>query len=185
MTPEFKEILNKKFRDIPDFPKPGILFKDITPVLFDPYICDAIIEDIYWTYHFGGITINAIVALESRGFFFGFALAQRFKVPFIPLRKPGKLPGKVISVEYAKEYGTDKIEMSADTTLGEFYNVLIHDDLLATGGTAEAAGKLIQSTGANVAGFSFISSIKSLKGEEKLRPLLTAEKSKIYSILEF
>jgi len=152
-------------RDVPDFPRKGIIFKDITTILKDPILCteivDGFIEGLKST------RIDAIVSTESRGFFFGTLLANKMQLPLIPLRKPGKLPYKTISCEYALEYGTDKVEMHADA-LEKGWNVLVHDDLLATGGTAEASAKLIKMQNAHVAGFAFLLELDFLHGRRKL-----------------
>ncbi len=157
--------LKSGIRDVPDFPKPGILFKDITPVLHNPQLCDDIVTA--FSEHCAGKNINAIVGVESRGFLFGFALANKLNIPFILVRKAGKLPYKTISYEYDLEYGSAKVEMQVDE-IQPGWNVLIHDDLLATGGTAEAAAKLIQMQKGNVAGFAFVVELDFLKGKERL-----------------
>lgn len=153
-------------RDVADFPKPGILFKDITPLLEDPNLCgemaDAIIKN------FSNPIPDAIVGVESRGFFLGFLIANKLGIPFIPVRKAGKLPYKTISQEYSLEYGTAKVEMHVDS-IKKGWNVLIHDDLLATGGTASAAAELIKMQDATVLGFSFIIDLTFLNGAEKLK----------------
>ena len=152
-------------RDVPDFPKPGIVFKDITPVLKDSKLCSKIVDGFIATLK--GNQIDAIVCTESRGFFFGFLLANRMKLPLIPLRKAGKLPYKTISHEYELEYGKAKVEMHVDA-LEKGWNVLVHDDLLATGGTAEASAVLVKKQGANVAGFAFLLELEFLHGRKKL-----------------
>lgn len=151
-------------RDVPDFPKPGILFKDITPILHDPKLCNEIVDA--FAEKING-KIDAIVGIESRGFLFGFALANKLNVPFVLIRKAGKLPYKKVAYEYDLEYGSAKVEMQVDE-IKKGWNVLVHDDLLATGGTAEAAAKLIQMQGGNVAGFAFLVNLEFLKGSEKL-----------------
>jgi len=161
-----KEELKSTVRDVADFPKPGILFKDITPVLANADLCSKIVYEI--SNSLSNTKIDAVAGIESRGFFFGFLLANRLGVPFIPIRKPGKLPFKTVSIEYDLEYGSSKIEMNADAISTDM-NVLIHDDLLATGGTAAAAAELIKSVGGNVSGFCFIIGLKNLGGEEKLK----------------
>ncbi|HEX8517030.1 MAG TPA: adenine phosphoribosyltransferase [Bacteroidia bacterium] len=153
-------------RDVPDFPKPGILFKDITPILHDQELCTEIVNA--FSEKLSGQKIDAIVGIESRGFLFGFALANKLNVPFVLVRKAGKLPYKKIAFEYSLEYGTAKVEMHEDE-IREGWNVLIHDDLLATGGTAEAAAKLIQMQGGNVAGFAFLVELEFLNGKKKLQ----------------
>ncbi len=154
-------------RDVADFPKPGILFKDITPIFHDQQLCNEIVAE--FADRLKGNNINAIVGIESRGFLFGFALANKMNIPFILVRKAGKLPYKKISYEYDLEYGSAKVEMQVDE-IQPGWNVLIHDDLLATGGTAEAAVKLIQMQKGNVAGFAFVVELDFLKGREKLSP---------------
>jgi adenine phosphoribosyltransferase len=151
-------------RDVADFPKPGILFKDITPILENQTLCNQIVDGFISVI---GIKPDAIVGIESRGFLFGFLLANKLGVPFVLIRKVGKLPAKTISYEYDLEYGTAKIEMHVDS-LKPNWNVLIHDDLLATGGTAEAAAHLIKQQGANVCGFTFVVGLDFLNGKDKL-----------------
>jgi adenine phosphoribosyltransferase len=152
-------------RDVPDFPKPGILFKDITPMLVDHKLVKEVISAIGAQYK--NQKIDAIAAVEARGFIFGAILAQELQCAFIPMRKSGKLPYKTISQEYALEYGTASVEVHEDA-IQKGWNVLVHDDLLATGGTASAAGWLIQQLGGTVAGFSFLINLSFLPGEQKL-----------------
>lgn len=152
-------------RDIPDFPQPGIVFKDITPILKDPELCSAIIVEIADSLK--DTKIDVIAGIESRGFLFGLMLANYMKIPFVPIRKQGKLPFKTISESYKLEYGQATIEIHEDA-FEAGTNVLIHDDLLATGGTVVAAAKLIEKLGGNVAGFSFIISLDFLNGEGRL-----------------
>jgi adenine phosphoribosyltransferase len=158
--------IKNNIRDVPDFPKKGILFKDITPVFKNQQLCSEIIEE------FEKLTshkkIDAVIGVESRGFLFGFALANKLNVPFILARKAGKLPYKTISYEYELEYGNAKIEIQLDD-IKPGWNVLIHDDLLATGGTAEAIAELIQRQNGNVTGFTFLIELTFLKGENKLK----------------
>lgn len=154
-------------RDIPDFPQPGILFKDITPILLDPALCADIVSAIHQD--FIGERIGGIVGVESRGFLFGMMLAQRFNVPFIPIRKKGKLPYRTVSYEYKLEYGSATMEMHEDA-ITKGARILVHDDLLATGGTAAAAAELIRHLRGEVAGFSFVVSLDFLHGKEKLSP---------------
>ena len=151
-------------RDVPDFPKPGIMFKDITPIFENQTLCNDIVDGFIKTMNH---TPDAIVGVESRGFLFGVLLANKLNIPFVLARKAGKLPYKTISYEYALEYGTAKIEMHVDS-LKKGWNVLVHDDLLATGGTAEAAAYLIKQQGANVSGFCFVVGLEFLNGKEKL-----------------
>lgn len=152
-------------RDVPDFPKSGILFKDITPMLADHALVKDVIKAIADQYK--NQKIDAIAAVEARGFIFGSILAQELQCAFIPMRKSGKLPYKTISQEYALEYGTASVEVHEDG-IKKGWNVLVHDDLLATGGTASAAGWLVQQLGGSVAGFSFLINLAFLPGEQKL-----------------
>jgi len=163
-----KEKLLNTVRNVPDFPKPGVLFKDITPVLMDADLCSEIVDELASQILQSGKQVNAIAGIESRGFFFGFLLANKLGIPFITIRKPGKLPFKTVSIEYDLEYGTSKIEMNADA-IQPGWNVLVHDDLLATGGTAAAAAELIKRQGGNVSGFCFIIGLNFLCGEQKLK----------------
>ncbi len=160
-----QEKIRSEIRDVPDFPKPGILFKDITPILHNPKLCNDIVS--MFSDYCKDKNINAIVGVESRGFLFGFALANKLNIPFVLVRKAGKLPYKTISYEYDLEYGSAKVEMQIDE-IQPGWNAMIHDDLLATGGTAEAAAKLIQMQKGNVAGFAFVVELEFLKGKERL-----------------
>lgn len=160
-----KDYLRETLRDVPDFPKKGIIFKDITPVLADSLLCREIVHE-KWQ-HYKDKKIDAIAGVESRGFFFGFLLAQRLGVPFIPIRKKGKLPFTTVSIEYALEYGTATIEMNSDAVT-EGMNVLVHDDLLATGGTAAAASELIERQGGKIAGYDFVITLAFLNGFDNL-----------------
>lgn len=153
-------------RDVPDFPKPGIIFKDITPILQNQVLCNEIIEDM--ALKIKDRKVDAVAGIESRGFLFGFMLAARLNVPFVLIRKSGKLPYKTISCEYDLEYGTAKIEMHVDA-IKPGWNVLIHDDLLATGGTAEAAARLIEMQNGRIAGFAFLVGLNFLNGDRKLK----------------
>lgn len=157
--------LKEAIRDVADFPKPGIMFKDITPILNDNTLCDDIVDET--VKRLQGIKIDAIAGIESRGFLFGFLLAQKLRVPFIPVRKAGKLPYQTIAYTYNLEYGTATIEVHTDA-LKPGDNVLIHDDLLATGGTAIAAAELVKQLGGIVAGYSFIVELEFLNGRENL-----------------
>lgn len=160
------EKIIKAIRNVPDFPKPGIQFKDITPILHDPQLCgeitDAFVEQL------GNRKIDAVAGIESRGFLFGMLLARKLNVPFIMVRKAGKLPYTTIGVEYALEYGTARIEMHTDA-LKPGWEVLIHDDLLATGGTAAAAARLTEMQGARVAAFAFVVELGFLNGRNALQ----------------
>ena len=164
MKPEYYD---KLIRNVPDFPKPGIQFKDITTVLKDPEGLKNSIDDLVDA--FKSKKIDKVVGIESRGFIFGTAIAYKMGIGFIPIRKPGKLPAKVESMEYTLEYGTDKIEIHVDA-IDEGDNVLLIDDLLATGGTMEAAAKLVEKLGGNVTGIGVLVELTgSLKGREKLQ----------------
>lgn len=164
MTLEDK--LKNTIRDVVDFPKPGIVFKDITPIMMNPELSNEIV--LYLADYFKDKGIDAIAGIESRGFLFGYPLAMKLGVPFILIRKKGKLPYKKISFDYDLEYGSATIEMHSDA-LHPQQRVLIHDDLLATGGSAEAAARLIEQAGGTVAGFNFIVGLDFLNGEGKLR----------------
>lgn len=157
--------LKSVIRDIVDFPKPGIVFKDITPVLKDQALCnkavDAFIEQLQ------GVEMDAVAGIESRGFLFGMLLANRLNIPFIPIRKQGKLPFKTISESYKLEYGQATIEVHEDA-FAPGSKVLIHDDLLATGGTVVAASKLLEKLGADIVGYTFIISLDFLQSEGRL-----------------
>ena len=170
--------LRQLIRDIPDFPKPGILFRDITPLLRDPdgwkvvmqrmgAICETLQPDL-------------IVGIESRGFIVGTALATDFGLGFVPVRKPGKLPGEVIGVDYALEYGTDRLEIHSDA-LADNPKVLLVDDLLATGGTAAAASQLITQAGGSLVGSGFVIELAGLGGRSKLPQSTPVESLVIYS----
>jgi adenine phosphoribosyltransferase len=177
---EVTDKIKAAIRDIPDFPKPGILFKDITPVLSDPELCRDITKLL--ASKVKDDKIDAVVGVESRGFWFGMLLAEKLSVPFIPIRKAGKLPYKTISFEYNLEYGTSKVEMHEDA-IKKGWNVLVHDDLLATGGTAAAAAQLIRSQEANVAGFLFLVGLDFLNGKEFLKKYIN--ETKIISLVNY
>ncbi|HLT45915.1 MAG TPA: adenine phosphoribosyltransferase [Rubricoccaceae bacterium] len=152
-------------RTIPDFPQSGISFKDITPVLADPALFLAAVERLKAP--FSGADVTHVVGIESRGFWFGAALAERLGAGFVPARKPGKLPAATLREEYALEYGTDALEVHADA-LHAGARVLVHDDVIATGGTAAAAARLVRRTGAEVVGFSFFVELAFLSGRSRL-----------------
>ena len=152
-------------RDIPDFPKPGILFRDITPLLRDPQGWRAVMTQMGTICE--RLKPDLIVGIESRGFIVGTALATDRDLGFVPVRKPGKLPGAVIGVVYALEYGTDRLEIHADA-LRDGARVLLVDDLLATGGTAAAAAQLIQQAGGQLVGCSFVIELSGLNGRQRL-----------------
>lgn len=154
-------------RDIPDWPKEGVVFKDITPLLASPDGFAAAIDTLAAEYMDAGIT--KVMGAEARGFIFGGALAYKLGAGFVPARKPGKLPWDTTSVTYDLEYGTDSLEVHADA-VGEGDIVLIVDDVLATGGTAAAKAALVEETGAKVAGFAFLIELDFLGGRSKLRP---------------
>ena len=162
-------MISKKIKDIirsvSDFPKKGIDFKDITPLLLNPNISDEIVNE--FINKLSSINIDAIVGVESRGFLFGFLLANKMGIPFIPIRKAGKLPSKTISVAYELEYGVSEIEIHIED-IQPGWNILIHDDLLATGGTALASCQLIEEANAKIAAFAFVVSLDFLNAKDKL-----------------
>jgi len=160
--------IKSAIRDIPDFPKPGIIFKDITPILKDPVLCEQIVDA--FIEQLKGIHIDAIAGIESRGFLFGLSLATKLGVPFVPVRKAGKLPFTIKQKAYKLEYGTAVIELHTDA-FEPGQHILIHDDLLATGGTALAASELVQEMGGIVAGFSFVVGLGFLNGKERIEPV--------------
>lgn len=157
--------LRRLIRDIPDYPKAGIVFKDITPLLRDPEAFMATTEAM--AAPFAGVGITHVVAIESRGFILGGPVAQALDAGFIPVRKPGKLPSETRREEYALEYGTDALEIHADAVDGQA-RVLIVDDVLATGGTALATGSLVESLGARVVGYSFLIALSFLPGLSRM-----------------
>ena len=157
--------LRDHIRDIPDFPKPGIVFKDITPLLLDPQALDRAVTLLAeWA---RPKEIDLVLAAEARGFILGAALARELGVGFVPARKPGKLPHDTVAAEYILEYGVDALEMHADA-LAHGARVLLHDDLLATGGTAEALCKLVEQAGGVVAGCAFVIELAFLNGRDRL-----------------
>ncbi len=157
--------LNEAIREVPDFPKSGINFKDITTLLLDPILSDEIVDA--FIEGLKKMKVDAIVGVESRGFLFGFLLANKMGIPFIPIRKVGKLPGETLKYKYDLEYGSAEVEIHK-TDVKKGWNIVLHDDLLATGGTACAASELIHQLGANVAAFAFVISLDYMKGSEKL-----------------
>jgi adenine phosphoribosyltransferase len=164
-------------RDVPNFPKAGIIFKDITPILSQPALCAEIVDA--FAAHANALNVNIIAGIEARGFLFGPLVAQRLGIPFVPLRKSGKLPYKSFKVSYDLEYGSASLEMHQDAfPLGS--KVLIHDDLLATGGTAIAAAKLIQNLGV-LAGYSFLINLDFLDGRKELEKI----SPNVYSIVSY
>lgn len=169
--------VRSKIRDVVDFPKKGIVFRDITTALKDSETLKVMID--YLCEQFKDVKIDYIAGIESRGFIFGMPMAYKLNAGFVPIRKPNKLPAETYSQEYELEYGTDKIEVHKDA-FPEGANVLVVDDLLATGGTAEAACKLVKKTGANLVGMAFLIELCDLKGREKLEG-----NGKIVSMLKY
>jgi adenine phosphoribosyltransferase len=157
--------LQKLIREIPDYPKPGILFYDLTTLLQDPQGFHALVDRL--CDHYTGKKVDIVAGIEARGFIFGPALAYRMGAGFVPVRKPKKLPWKTASVTYQLEYGTDTLEVHQDAVKAG-QRVLIVDDLLATGGTAAAAVKLVRQLGGEVAGAAFAVELSFLNGREKL-----------------
>jgi len=160
------ERLRRTIRDIPDFPKPGIVFKDITPLLKDRHCFHYAIKEL--ASRTRALQVHHVLGIESRGFIFGSALAYELGAGLLIVRKPGKLPFKTTSVEYALEYGNDNLEMHVDA-LAKGDRVLIVDDLLATGGTAEATARLVEKAGGTVVGIACLCELAFLKGSEKLK----------------
>lgn len=160
------ERLTSKIRDIPDFPKPGIVFKDITPLVKDPAALRLAVHQLL--YPFLGRDITAVAGMEARGFIFGSLVAWELGIPFIPLRKPGKLPYGVHSVSYDLEYGSAELQAHIDA-VDDNDKVLLIDDLLATGGTAKASCELIEKLGATVVACAFVVELDFLNGRDKLR----------------
>ena len=157
--------LRDHIRDVPDFPKPGIVFKDITPLLLDPAAFDHVVRAL--AEHARGLRVDLIVSAEARGFIFGGALARELGVGFVPARKAGKLPHETVSVQYGLEYGLDELHVHADALRGG-RRALIHDDVLATGGTAKAKADLVERLGGEVAGCAFVVELGFLRGRETL-----------------
>ena len=160
------EDLRRAIREVPNFPKPGIGFKDITPILLDARLFERAVDLMAAPY--ADARISRVVSIESRGFIFGAPIALRLGAGLVPIRKPGKLPAATHRVEYALEYGTDALEMHHDA-VGQGDRVLIVDDVLATGGTAVAAAQLVGGTGGAVVGFSFLIELDFLKGRQRLQ----------------
>ena len=159
------EDLKKLIREVPDFPKPGILFYDITTLLKDKCGFRAVIDGL--KYHYREARVDIVLGIEARGFIFAPALAYALGAGFVPVRKPKQLPAECVSVTYDLEYGTDTLEMHRDA-IAEGQNVLIVDDLLATGGTAAAAARMVKNVGATVAGLGFVVELTFLQGRRRL-----------------
>lgn len=159
------DLLESEIRNIPNFPKEGIQFKDITPLLKNPDTLELTSQVL--ARPFRHEDIDYVIGIESRGFLFGTNLAQDLHAGFIPIRKPGKLPADTVSATYALEYGQDTIEMHSDA-FHEGARILIHDDLIATGGSAKAATDLVEKLGATVVGYSFIIELADLHGKARL-----------------
>lgn len=160
--------IRQAIRDVPDFPKPGILFKDITPVLASATLFATTTDAMAQPFEVAGI--SHVVAIESRGFILGAPIAQRLRAGFIPIRKPGKLPSRIEAQVYALEYGTDRLEVHSDACdWSKRPRILIVDDVLATGGTADAACRLVERLGGEVVGLSFLIALGFLPGLERLQ----------------
>jgi adenine phosphoribosyltransferase len=169
--------LRSAVRDIPDFPQPGIVFKDITPVLGDPRLWGIATEALIETA--GGQRVDKVVGVDARGFIFGAVVADRLGAGFVPVRKAGKLPWATERREYALEYGTATIEIHRDA-IGAGENVLLVDDLLATGGTADAASQLVQQLGGTLIGVSFLIELTALGGRARI-----AEHAPVYAVIQY
>lgn len=160
-----EERIKLAIRDVPNFPKEGIIFKDITPILLDYELSKDLVAEM--AQQVKNWKIDKIIGVESRGFLYGMMLANELQIPFVPIRKKGKLPYKTVGIDYELEYGTASIEMHTDAvSAGE--RILIHDDLLATGGTANATAELLVQQGASIAGFCFLVNLSFLNGEKLL-----------------
>ncbi|HUB32498.1 MAG TPA: adenine phosphoribosyltransferase [Bryobacteraceae bacterium] len=168
--------LKKLIREVPDFPKPGILFYDITTLLKDKCGFRAVIDGLQ--NHYGDARVDVVLGIEARGFIFAPALAYALRAGFVPVRKPKKLPAECVSVTYDLEYGTDTLEMHRDA-IGDGSRVLIVDDLLATGGTAAAAARLVREAGGTVVGAGFVIELTFLKGRERLAG------TEVFSLLQY
>jgi adenine phosphoribosyltransferase len=169
--------LEETIENIPDFPIPGIQFKDISPIFLNPKLYEDVIAELA-AYSKG--KVDAVCGIESRGYLFGIAIAVALEVPFILIRKAGKLPPPIISEKYDLEYGSAVIE-TREGQIKKGQRILIHDDLLATGGTTEAAAKLVEKQGATVSQFSFLIGLKGLNGDQKLKKF----GAEVYHILEY
>lgn len=173
--------LKSRLRNVPDFPKPGILFKDITPLLADPRAFHITLDLLAQRYI--GEHIDVVVGIESRGFIFGGALSARLNASFVPVRKPGKLPAATDRVAYELEYGKAELEMHKGS-IRQGAKVLIVDDLLATGGTAAAAAELARMQGGEIAGFAFVIELDFLRGRALLAQRI-GDAARVYSIVHF
>jgi adenine phosphoribosyltransferase len=162
---DLQQLVRRLVRDVPDYPKPGVMFKDITPLLATPDAFAAVTKAM--AAPFASARVTHVVAIESRGFILGAPVAQQLRAGFIPVRKPGKLPHTTRREEYQLEYGTDSLEIHADA-FANAARVLIVDDVLATGGTAAATRRLVESLGAPVVGFSFLITLSFLNGAQRL-----------------
>jgi adenine phosphoribosyltransferase len=176
LSPETLAYAKSKIRDIPDFPTPGILFKDITPLLADPRAFHIVLDSI--AERFIGEHVDAIVGVEARGFIFGGALAARLNASFVPARKPGKLPAESDRVSYKTEYSTAELEMHKNS-LKRGARVVVVDDVLATGGTAKASAELVSTQGGEVVAYAFVIELSFLGGKKVLAP------SRIESVLTY
>lgn len=165
MNHQLIQELEDTIQNIPDFPKPGIQFKDITPIFLKPDLYKDVIKDLA---EFSRGKIDAVCGIESRGYLFGIAIAVALDVPFVLIRKKGKLPPPFVGQKYDLEYGSAEIEMRTGQ-IKSGQRILIHDDLLATGGTTEAAALLVQKQGAHVSQFSFLIALEELGGKERLK----------------
>jgi len=172
--------IKSRIRTVPDYPKKGIMFRDITTLIKDPVGFRLVIDNMTQHYLSNGVDFDVIVGIEARGFILGGALAYTLGKGFVPVRKPGKLPADVVQLEYELEYGTDRIEMHTDS-LVQGQRVLLVDDLLATGGTALAAVGLVEKLGGVVASMAFIVNLPDIGGEKKIRD----KGYDIYSLTEF
>ena len=170
------ENLKSLIREVPDYPKPGILFYDITTLLKDPVGLRAAVDSL--ADHYVGQVIDRVVGIEARGFIFAPMVAYRLNAGFVPVRKPKKLPAETAKVEYSLEYGKDALEIHRDA-ISKGQHVLIIDDLLATGGTAAAVAELVESLGGTIAGLGFLIELEFLRGKEKL------SKYNLHSVLKY
>ena len=173
-----KSKLDKVIRTIPDFPKNGISFKDITPLLLDASLTNDIIDE--FIIRLEEVDIDAIVGVESRGFLFGFLLANKMEIPFIPIRKVGKLPGETLRYKYDLEYESAEVEIHKND-VQKGWNILIHDDLLATGGTASAAAELVFQLGCKVSAFTFVVNLDFLNEKKEIEKY----KNNIISLIDY